>query len=154
MHRDLEDTVVPREDRRAGTPPLQEEPPVEPAPSLYGFRVSGSSRTILLDAAARVGRAPTPPRIPHRRPPRLIRVASPTGEVSSTHLEVAQQGTSVVVTDLRSTNGSVVSVPGRPPRALRQGESMTVTPGTLVDIGDGIVIEILPLQSRLGGPHV
>jgi len=148
---DLEDTVVPREAPARGAAPL-EAPPAEP--QRYGFRVGGSSRTVLLDTAAYVGRAPVAPRIQHGSPPRLIRVPSPLGEVSSTHLEVRQLGTSVVVTDLRSTNGSRVSVPGRAPRALRQGESMVVTPGTLVDIGDGIVIEILPLQRRLGGPHV
>jgi len=77
-------------------------------------------------------------------------VQSPKGEVSGTHLEIRQLGTSVIVTDLRSTNGSTVSVPGSAPRSLRQGEAMVVTPGTLVDIGDGNVIEILPLQRHLG----
>jgi pSer/pThr/pTyr-binding forkhead associated (FHA) protein len=148
---DLEDTVVPREAPPPGAAPV-EAPPAEP--QRYGFRVGGSRRTVLLDTAAYVGRAPVAPRIQHGSRPRLIRVPSPLGEVSSTHLEVRQHGTSVVVTDLRSTNGSRVAVPGRSPRALRQGESMVVTPGTLVDIGDGIVIEILPLQRRLGGPHV
>jgi pSer/pThr/pTyr-binding forkhead associated (FHA) protein len=71
--------------------------------------------------------------------------------VSASHLEIRQLGASVVVTDLRSTNGSVVAVPGSAPHTLRQGESMVVTPGTLVDIGDGNVIEILPLQRH---PHV
>ena len=151
MDPDLEDTVVPGEAPPRGAAPV-ETPPVDPR--RYGFRVGGSRRTVLLDAPAYVGRAPVAPRIQHGPRPLLIRVPSPLGEVSSTHLEVRQLGTSVVVTDLRSTNGSRVRVPGRPPRALRQGESMVVTPGTLVDIGDGIVIEILPLQRRLGGPHV
>ena len=153
MHPDLDDTAVPREDRPPRAEPGEEARRLESPEPHYGFRVSGSRRAVLLDAAAHVGRAPAPPRIVQHTRPRLIRVPSPLGEVSSTHLEVRQLGTSVIVTDLRSTNGSRVSVPGQPTRALRQGESMVVTPGTLVDIGDGNVIEILPLQRRPGGPH-
>ena len=76
--------------------------------------------------------------------PRLVRVSSGGHEVSSTHIELRQLGSSVVVTDMRSTNGSVVFPPGGAQRKLRQGESVVVSPGTLVDIGDGNVIEILP----------
>jgi hypothetical protein len=55
----------------------------------------------------------------------------------------------VIVTDLKSTNGSIVMVPGSVPRKLRQGESVVVSPGTLVDIGDDNVIEILSAR-RVG----
>ena len=58
-----------------------------------------------------------------------------------------QLGSSVVVTDTRSTNGSVVALPGSVPRRLRQGESVVVVPGTMVDIGDGNVVHILPMQA-------
>jgi hypothetical protein len=37
-------------------------------------------------------------------------------------------------------------VPGAATLKLRQGESVVVTPGTVVDIGDGNRIEILPIQ--------
>jgi hypothetical protein len=151
---DLEDTVVPGDGRKPSTAVVEARAPVEPPVAFYGFRVGGSSRTVMLDAAAYVGRAPAPPRIRQGARPRLIRVPSPLGEVSATHLQLEQLGTSVVVTDLRSTNGTRVSVPGRPPHALRPGEAIVVGPGTLVDIGDGNVIEILPLQRRPGGPHV
>ena len=40
------------------------------------------------------------------------------------------------MTDLRSTNGSIVQLPGNAARKLRQGESVVVSAGTLVDIGD------------------
>jgi hypothetical protein len=158
---DFDDTVVPggRPDRASDsvsgalhdTAPVVGEPLVEESTPRYGFRVGRSDRTVLLDAPAYVGRAPSSPRIQNGLMPKLVRVPSPNGEVSGTHLELRQLGTSVVVTDLRSTNGSTVSVPGSLPRSLRQGESMVVTPGTLVDIGDGNIIEILPLQRRLGG---
>ena len=112
----------------------------------YRFRIG---RTVVwLDAVSYVGRRPSSPRIIYGQMPRLVRVPSPRQEVSSTHIELRQLGASVVLTDMRSTNGSIVFPPGGEPRKLRQGESVVATPGTLVDIGDGNVIEILPQQSR------
>ena len=130
---------------RVTTPP--DVPMAPPAPQYYGFRV-GSSAVVLLDAVVYIGRKPSAPRVVRGGMPRLVRVPSATNEVSSTHLELRQVGRTVVVTDLRSTNGTAVGVPGLPVRRLRQGESLVVTPGTLIDIGDRIVIEILPLQER------
>ena len=112
----------------------------------YRFRIG---RTVVwLDAVSYVGRRPSSPRIIYGQMPRLVRVPSPKQEVSSTHVELRQLGASVVLTDMRSTNGSIVFPPGGEPRKLRQGESVVATPGTLVDIGDGNVIEILPQESR------
>jgi pSer/pThr/pTyr-binding forkhead associated (FHA) protein len=64
--------------------------------------------------------------------------------VSATHVELRPTPQGVVLTDLESTNGTVVRQPGRGVRRLESGESVPVPPGTLVDIGDGNVIEILP----------
>jgi hypothetical protein len=36
-----------------------------------------------------------------------------------------------------------VNVPGSAPRTLLRGESAVVTPGSLVDLGDGNVLELL-----------
>jgi hypothetical protein len=131
-------------------PPAQPYPPArklqgEPAARYFRFRIGKT--VVWLDAVCYVGRRPSSPRISYGQMPRLVRVASATREVSSTHLEVRQLGASVVLTDMRSTNGSVVFPPVGVSRRLRQGESVVVTPGTLVDIGDGNVIEILPLES-------
>lgn len=125
--------------------PTREEPPRKQS-GFYRFRLT--DKVVSLDAVAFVGRKPSNPRIASGRMPRLVRVASPAREVSGTHVELRQAGDTVVVTDLRSTNGTVVTIPRRKPRKLRQGESVVVTPGTLVDIGDGNVIEILPMQEE------
>jgi pSer/pThr/pTyr-binding forkhead associated (FHA) protein len=106
---------------------------------------------VQLDVPAYIGRRPSSPRIQSGVLPRLLSVPSAHNEVSSTHLELRQIGSTVVVTDMKSTNGSLVIVPGGAPRKLRQGESVVVSPGTLVDIGDGNIIEILPMQ-RLSNP--
>ena len=141
--------------RTAGPPVLVEPalspaaPPVQPPvliPSVYRFLIAGT--VVALDRIAYIGRKPTRPRIVRDGLARLVHVPSARTEVSATHLEIRQRGLAVVVTDLRSTNGSIVNIPGLPPRNLRQGESMVVTPGTLVDIGDGILIEILPMQHQ------
>lgn len=127
--------------------PRQAQAPNAPArQGHYAFRVGSESEVITLDAPSYVGRRPSPPRIPNAVAPRLISVASPRREVSATHLEITQVGGSVVVRDLATTNGSIVHLPGSVPRTLRQGESVVVSPGTLVDIGDDNVIHILPVQ--------
>lgn len=111
----------------------------------YSFRIN-TGDPVRLDTAAVLGRNPALPRIMQGRPPRLIRVPSPLREVSNTHVELRQQGALVIVTDLRTTNGSVVRVPGRASVTLRQGESIVVMPGTVIEIGDGNVVEILSVQ--------
>ena len=116
-----------------------------PAARAYGFRVSGSE-IVMLDRVVYLGRKPSVPRVVRGGMPRLVRVPSPTQEVSATHLELRQVGSTVVIVDMRSTNGTMVGVPGLPVRRLRQGESLVVTPGTLIDVGDRNVIEILSLQ--------
>jgi len=151
---DVEHTVVPN-----AAPPLDPHmwptdtpvsawPPAPAAPAVplyYGFRI-GSSQIVLLDAIAYIGRKPSTPRVVQGGVPRLVRVQSPTQEVSSTHLELRQTGVTVVVHDLHSTNGTRLAVPGHPVRTMRPGESAVVTVGSLIDIGDRNVIEILPLR--------
>ncbi len=119
-------------------------------PHDYGFSVNASA-PIRLDAPAFIGRRPSLPRVVIGRPPRLVRVPSPLREVSSTHVELRQQGALVIVTDLKSTNGTVVVAPGRDPVKLRGGESIVAVPGTVVDIGDGNIVEILPLAGSPAG---
>lgn len=121
---------------------------VTAGPEWFRFTVRGSRMVIALDRPAIVGRAPALPRIITGSPARLVRLPSATNEISSSHLEIRQVGVSVVVTDLRSTNGSVVRMPGQAPRAIRGGESLVVPAGSLIDVGDTMVVEILPR------PHV
>lgn len=91
-----------------------------------------------------IGRRPLAPRIPDPAgAPELVSVASPRAVVSGTHLELRLEGTRLVATDLRSTNGTIVqSASGS--RRMRAGESIVVAPGTRLDLGDDTIVEILP----------
>lgn len=73
----------------------------------------------------------------------LVMVASPEGLVSSTHARVEVQGDVVVVTDLRSTNGTRVIIPGQPTLLLAPGDSMALGVGAIIDLGDGNRLEVL-----------
>jgi len=96
-----------------------------------------------LDLTVYLGRRPSVPRIASDRRVRLVAVPSQQKEVSATHLELRLTGDAVVATDMRSTNGSTVTVPGSKPRTLLRGESAVVTPGTVIDLGDGNLLEVL-----------
>ena len=112
--------------------------------STFRYQIGVDESTTGIATTARFGRNPTASRIADTIPPSLIRVSSPLGEISATHLEIKAVGSRVVVTDLRSSNGSVVRVPGRISRTLRGGESTVVAVGTVIDLGEGILIRILP----------
>lgn len=105
------------------------------------YRVDGGE-PVPIDVPVYIGRNPSPPRVA-TGPVSLVRADSPTGVVSSTHLELRAEGRRLVATDLRSTNGTVVrSASGV--RRLRPGESVVVTPGTALELGGETVVEILP----------
>lgn len=118
-----------------------------PAPVAVGRLVFSHGLTVdVADRPLVVGRAPSVPRGHRGGTPELITVPSPLQEVSSTHVEF-RAGTgidhgSVVVTDLGSTNGTVVVEPGGPPEDLRPGTPVAVRPGAAVDLGDGVQVRV------------
>ena len=128
------DTPAPRD-----APAVPEAPP---ARRPYRLRMADGV-VVNLDLTVYLGRRPSVPRIASDRRVRLVTVPSRGKEVSATHLELRWTGDAVVATDMRSTNGSQVMVPGNQPRTLLRGESAVVTPGTLIDLGDGNVLEVL-----------
>lgn len=125
--------------------PMRPMAPVEaePADPVPAFRIGGGPPHPL-GAPVLIGRRPLAPRIPSESgaPHELVAVVSPHAVVSATHLELRVEGTRVVATDLRSTNGTLVrGVSGT--RRMRSGESIVVAPGTSLDLGDDTIIEIL-----------
>jgi len=84
-------------------------------------------------------------RAPEARPgidAQLVAVPSPQQDISRTHCEIRLDGEDVLVTDLRSTNGTIVSRPGQVPHRLHPGEGTSASAGSRIDLGDGVVIVV------------
>ena len=125
-----------------------EAPGQEQAPDVVSRPVArlvfSTGDELEVDRTVLVGRAPEARRFTSAEQPRLFTVASPNQEISSTHLEVrpgagADHG-SAVVTDLGSTNGTVLVQPGLPPEDLQPGIAVCLVPGAILDLGDGVTI--------------
>jgi pSer/pThr/pTyr-binding forkhead associated (FHA) protein len=120
-----------------------------PAPDVVARPVArlvfSSGETVEVDRTVLVGRAPEAQRASSDNP-RLVTVPSPQQEISSTHLEVrAGSGVdhgSAVVTDLGSTNGTVLVQPGLAPEDLQPGITVQLIPGAIIDLGDGVTIQV------------
>lgn len=98
--------------------------------------------TELLDRTVIVGRAPSATRVTGGDIPKLITMSTPNQDISRTHAQLAVEGGTVVVTDLHSSNGTFVTLPGRAPQKLRGGEPTTVIVGTVIDLGDGATLTL------------
>ena len=127
--------------RICGSSIAPQGPQLLPRPVLAVLRSSDGS-TAEVDRAVLVGRAPSAQRS-SARTPKLMTVPSPGHDISRTHVEVAPEGWSVVVTDLHSTNGTILIRPGGVDRQpMPAGEAVPVELGSVVELGDGISILI------------
>jgi hypothetical protein len=112
-----------------------------PGPVLAVLRASDGS-IVEVDRPVLIGRAPSGDG-PGGRAPRLMTVPSPNHDISRTHLEVAPEEWHIVVTDLNSTNGTVLVRPGAVDRQqLAPGEPVHVQLGSVVELGDGVSVLI------------
>ena len=126
-----------------GIPGQPQAPAVTSRP--VATMVFSTGEVVDVDRAILVGRAPEARRFASSDQPRLVTVASPHQEISSTHLEIrpgsgADHGMAVV-TDLGSTNGTVLVQPGLPPEDLRAGIAVSLIPGAVLDLGDGVTVQ-------------
>jgi len=95
-----------------------------------------------LDGAVIVGRAPAASRVSGGNIPRLVTMNTPNQDISRTHVQIAIEGGTVVVTDLHSSNGTFVALPGRAPQKLRAGEPTPVVVDSVIDLGDGATLTV------------
>jgi hypothetical protein len=115
-------------------------PQLVPAPVLAVLRASNGT-TVDVVGSVLVGRAPASDRA--RVPdPALLTVTSPSHDISRTHLEVFASGWDVGVTDLNSTNGTVLVAPDASIRTMDPGETTLVELGTSLELADGISVLI------------
>ena len=111
-----------------------------PAPALAILRAS-NGETAEVVGSVLVGRAPARSRA-RVDDPVLLTVNSPSHDISRTHLEVFASGWDVGVTDLNSTNGTLLVAPDGSTRAMAGGETATVELGSSLELADGVSVLI------------
>ena len=136
-----------------GPVPDFDRPPIpgqEIAPEVVSQPVASlifsTGDVVAVDRTVLVGRAPEARRFASHDQPHVVTVASPQQEISSTHLEIrpgagADHG-SAIATDLGSTNGTVLAQPGLEPEELTPGIAVSLIPGAVLDLGDGVTIQV------------
>ena len=127
--------------RVCGSPVGTQGPQLVGPPVLAVLRASnGSSAEV--DRPVLIGRAPSGDRS-RSRTPRLMTVPSPNHDISRTHLEVVPDEWQIVVTDLNSTNGTILVPPGGGDgQQLAAGEPVPVPVGAVMELGDGVSVLI------------
>jgi len=90
-----------------------------------------------------VGRRPTPGLSEAGAPTVPVVVPSPQRLVSATHLLIERDGRAARLRDLGSKNGSLLRLPDGTRELLRDSASRTVPVGTIVEVGDGVLLEIV-----------
>ncbi|NYJ02751.1 hypothetical protein HNR19_003449 [Nocardioides thalensis] len=130
-------------------PPLPAQPsePAAPAGAAPVAKLLISDgQTIMVDRVVLIGRAPEARRFSSTEQPLLVTVPSRLHEISSTHVEVRPGGGpdlgTAVVTDMGSTNGTVLVQPGLGPEDLKPGIAVQLIPGAIINLGDGITIQV------------
>lgn len=123
------------------------QPEPEPAGSADdgGFTLQlPDGRTEPIDGMVVVGRAPSVSKMGGGRVPRLVTVDSAEHDISRNHVQLTVEGGTVVVTDLHSRNGTMIALPGKTPQKLRAGEPTSVIAGTVIDLGSGVTLGVVP----------
>ncbi|WP_029138135.1 FHA domain-containing protein [Nakamurella lactea] len=123
--------------RVCGAPIAAGQPVLAQQPVLGRIRLS-TGPVFDIDRRIVIGRAPSVARVPSSDLPKLVTVPSPNQDISRSHVEIRAEDWHLVVTDLQSTNGTVIRPSDRPEQLLHQGQSVVVEIGWTVDLGDGI----------------
>ena len=91
-----------------------------------------------LDGPLVIGRRPRPASGQDMVSARLVTIDSPEQGVSRSHAVVKVKDWSVTITDLGTTNGTEVTLPGSDTQRLRRGVPFTVVPGSVIRFGDEV----------------
>lgn len=123
-----------------GAPQLP--PPAAPRRVVVAVLSPSSGGRVDVDRPILVGRSPSASRVSGDQLPRLLTVPSPSHDISRTHLQVVPGDGQVVLTDLNSTNGTVLIGPDGRQVTLEPSSPMTVDIGSVIDLGDGVTIRV------------
>lgn len=100
---------------------------------------ASTGESVSLENPVIVGRAPSAEGRGHGT--QTLRVPSPSLDISRNHLFIELRDGAVQVTD-ESTNGTLVRRPGQDPQPIGHGRAVTVEPGSVLDLGDGVTIDV------------
>ncbi|TWG81969.1 FOG: FHA domain [Cellulosimicrobium cellulans J34] len=110
---------------------------MDPAPDVAVVIELESGERRPVDRPTLLGRNP---QAPDDGPWNLVAVDDPTRSVSKTHAELRVDPSGLWLTDRGSTNGTVVSVPGAPPRVAEPGARVRVPVGATIHVGDRRIV--------------
>ncbi|SKC47650.1 RDD family protein [Krasilnikoviella flava] len=91
----------------------------------------------VVDGPARIGRNPE---ASAGEPVILVRVDDPTRSVSKNHADLDVDSAGLWLNDRGSTNGTVISVAGLPPRVAEPGARVRVPVGATIHVGDRRIV--------------
>jgi hypothetical protein len=120
--------------------PLTGSPVVVARPVLAVLRFQDGT-TVSLDRPALIGRNPKVEGAIPNEMPTLHRLDVGQG-LSRTHASIRLEGWQVLLDDLNSANGTVVTLPGREPRRLHPGEPVLLEIGSSIDFGGEVVCTV------------
>lgn len=120
---------------KAGETPATPHEPQRPRVTLY----APTGQAIPVVSVVVVGRRPQPRSIGSDVNPQLVVIDNPY--VSSSHLEIRFDDLTPIVTDL-STNGTLITRPGRPARALSPGRPTELIDGVKLQLAEGVVVTV------------
>lgn len=123
-----------------GAPVPPQTTQLVPRPVLGVLR-SPDGTSVRIDRPILLGRAPVL-RDDLAEVPELMRVPSPGQDISRTHLLISPDDWEIRLTDLHSTNGTIIVRPGPGVERLQlqPGEPYAVVAGTVVELGDGVAV--------------
>src|SRR5690606_30571536 len=131
-------------DLPAPSAPLVAEPAVRAEPGVE--LVLSTGPRIEVDRPVLLGRAPEAARSAGSAVPRPVSVPNPERALTATHVEIRPAGGHVVVTDMTSTNGTVVHLPDQPSFRLQPGTGVPVAAGAGIELGTGVEVTVQPVE--------
>ena len=123
-----------------GAPQLP--PPMPPTRVVAAVLTPSSGGRVEVDRPILVGRSPSASRVSGHQLPRLMTVPSPSHDISRTHLQILPGDGQVLVTDMNSTNGTILIKPDGQQVTLEPSTPFGVDFGSVIDLGDGVTIDV------------
>lgn len=104
---------------------------------------TGEVIEVLDNSGVVLGRRPQVDRVAGASLPLMVTVPSPNSDISRSHLRLDAVDGRLTATDLRSTNGTVLTEADGTATHLVAGDARTVHPGDVLTVGDGITVTVL-----------